>query len=305
MSNELMITITLICVCILSVAGMLINRIRLKKGKLADEEDMVTKLLDKQKLKLSRYKSVIQPATYIVLNVACVVAILILMFVFTHNIFVAVLCSFIGFFIPDIFVKAMQGKNSKKWDERFARTLTQMSASLRAGLTIPQAINEICTSPFIHDSVKKEFEIMRAGLLLNKTSGQVFTEFAERTGNDDVSDLAAAIRLQEKIGGSEAAVVENIAKNISDRLVEKKKIDAKLAETNMTVKVFDILPFGIILIMCLAAKDFMGYYFESFSHFIIFLVIIGVMIVGSIINRVMFGTASNVGNKKKKHKEEK
>lgn len=294
MSNKIVLAVSAVCIVILFFAGIIINTIRTKKGKLANETDIISKLYDKQKLKLSAHKSVMKPSTFTILTISCPVLIGIAMYLIIHNVIISIVVAVLGIKIPELIVKMLEGKNAQKWDDRFAKTLTQMAASLRAGLTIPQAIEEICMSPFIHESIKEEFTIMNAGIKLNKTLGQVFTEFADRTGNSDVRDLAAAIRLQEKIGGSEAEVVATISKNITDRIIERKKISSKLAETNMTVMVFDILPIGMIIFMFIAAKDFMSFYFEKPANFLMLLAILAFILVGSIVTRLMFSSGRKV-----------
>lgn len=294
MSDKVILAIVAICIVVLFFTGIIINMIRIKKGKLADESDMVSKLFDKQKLKLSAHKSVMKPSTFTVLTILCPVLIGVAMYLIVHNIIISLVVAVLGIKIPEMIVKMLEGKNAQKWDERFAKTLTQMSSSMRAGLTIPQSIEEICMSPFIHSSIKEEFIIMNAGLKLNKTLGQVFSEFAERTGNSDVRDLASAIKLQERIGGREAEVVATLSKNITDRIMERKKISSKLAETNMTVIVFDIMPVAMIIFMFIAAKDFMNFYLEKPINFVMLLAIIAFMLIGSIVTRFMFSSGKKV-----------
>lgn len=292
--DRIILAITFVCVTIMVFAGIVISGIIRKKGRLSDEGDMVTQFLDKQQQKLSKHKAVIKPSTYVLITIACPIVLGVAGYLLTNNLILAIIVAALGVTIPEVLVKSMESKNAKKWDERFARALTQMASSLRAGLTIPQAVEDICQSPYVHESIRNEFEKINAGIKVNKRLGRVFEEFAERTENSDAYDLAAAIRLQEKIGGSEAEVVATISKNITDRISERRKVASKMTDAKMTVNAMDVAPVGILLIMFVAAKDFMNYYFTDIKYTLALVGIVAVMVIGSVVTRLMFNSGRKV-----------
>ena len=44
------------------------------------------------------------------------------------------------------------------FEERYCRALRQLASSLSVGLTIRQAVSDLCTNPFIHSSIVAEFK---------------------------------------------------------------------------------------------------------------------------------------------------
>ena len=294
MSKNLILGIVVIVIAVFLIATALIMKIIAKKGKLVDEHDFITDALDNKKQQFLKMKSGISVGMYITMMVIFPIIIWVAIYLIMKNIFFASMFAVAGLYIPNIIVAMSQNKGAQKFDERFAKALSQLSASLRAGLTIPQAIEEISASPYIYEDIRNEFAQMNAGLKLNKSISKVFEELAVRIDNDDAKDLAAAIKLQSMIGGKEAESVATVAKNITDRIAERKKIKTMFSETSTTVLLMDILPFAIIAFLFVGASSFMNFYTESIKGMVMFGAIIIYMIIGSVITRLMLNKGGNV-----------
>ena len=199
----------------------------------------------------------------------------------------AVLGGIIGVLIPELIVRIQSAAQKQKFEERYARGLRQLSAALKSGLSLHQAIEDVCHSNFIHDDIRLEFQHLSADLKLGVSVQDAFEKFAKRVGFADAYDVAIAVSMQAKVGGREAAVIEAIAKNISDRMMLRKEIRTMFSGSNMTMSILDILPFGIVAFLVTTASDFVGVYFESLEMFIVFIALIGFMLVGSVVTRSM------------------
>lgn len=294
MSKSLILGIVVMIIAIFLIATALIMKIIAKKGKLVDESDFITTAINNKKQKFLRMKSGISVGAYIAMTIFFPIAIWVTIYFVMKNVFFSTMFATAGLYIPNIIVGMSQNKGAQKFDERFAKALSQLSASLRAGLTIPQAIEEISASPYIYEDIRNEFAQMNAGLKLNKSISKVFDELAERLDNDDAKDLAAAIKLQSLIGGKEAESVATVSKNITDRIVERKKIKAMFSETSTTVLLMDIIPFVIIAFLFIAASSFMKFYLESVKGMVIFGAIIIFMLLGSFVTRLMINKGGKI-----------
>ena len=67
---------------------------------------------------------------------------------------------------------------------------------------------------------------------------EAFQRFADRTGSPDAQDVAAAISMQMRVGGSEAKIMESIATNIQDRIMLRKEIQSVFAEMDVVIRIY-------------------------------------------------------------------
>lgn len=224
--------------------------------------------------------------TYVSIGVFCGIVFSALFYV-TKGIVIGILAGLVGFSIPEMVVRIQSAAQKQKFEERYARSLRQLSSALKSGLSLHQAIEDVCSSPFVHDDVKKEFQQLSAEVKLGVPIQEGFQHFADRVGFADAQDVAIAINMQTKVGGREGAVIESIAQNIGDRMMLRKEINSMFAGSNVTVTVLDVLPFGIVGFLVFGASTFMHIYFESTGMFLLFLGLIGVMFIGSVITHSM------------------
>ena len=204
-----------------------------------------------------------------------------------HGIAYAIGGGIIGMFVPELIVQLQSSAKQQKFEERYARSLRQLSSALKSGMSLHQAVEDVAQSPYVHDSIRKEFAQLSSELKIGISVQDAFARFAERVGFADARDVAIAIRMQSATGGREADVIESIASNIGDRMMLRKEINSLFSGTKMTILVMDIAPFAVIGIMLLGASQFMSMYFESMSMLLLFIGLLVFMGIGSIITHRM------------------
>lgn len=277
---------------ILLVAITIIISLRNKRKKITtsvnaeedpQEPDFVQRLSDKKKKSLETKPWTMKYSTYKLLAIcgACIFAIC--GFVFLHNIWFSLLFAAVGLFVPEAIIAVKSNSAKADFEERYSTSLKQLVASLKSGLSISQAVENVCSSPYIHDSIRKEYEVLDADLKLGISTKEAFERFAERIDCEDAKDVAIAIGMQSRIGGKEAASIESVAKNISERIMLRKEVKSMFAGTNATVVTMDIAPFVIVLFMYLCAPGYLMPFFTSTSMLLIFIALMIVMGIGSIV----------------------
>lgn len=199
----------------------------------------------------------------------------------------AVVLGLVGLFVPEIIVKIQSASQKQQFEERFACGLRQLSAAMKSGMSLYQAVEDVSKSPFVHDQIRAEFEQLQSELTLGVSIQDAFDHFADRIASVDARDVAIAIKMQSKVGGREGAVIEGIAKNISDRMMLRKEINSLFSGSKMTILVLDILPFAVVAFLVFGMSDFMQLYFSSVTMLILFIGLLAIMGVGSIVTHAM------------------
>lgn len=222
-------------------------------------------------------------STYKTIAVIAAIIFAVLGYLITQKIIFALLLSTAGLLVPEIVIYLKATKSQTHYEERYATGLRQLVAGLKSGLSIQQAVSDVCVSPFVHDSIKEEFSQIDADLKLGISVQEAFQSFADRVRNKDAEDVAIAINMQMKVGGREAQVIESIAQNISNRIMLRKEINSMFAGSNMTVLAMDVVPFAVIAFMYFLAPNYLSPFFDNIVLTILFIVLLVFMGLGSIV----------------------
>jgi len=289
-----MIKIVLICIYafIGCIAVLFIARIHKRNAVTgsaindAQNRDFIDDLSSFRRSKLAEKPWNMSYETYVTIGAVCSIIFSIIGYLYS-GIPVAVAAAVIGQLVPEVIVRFQSATQRQRFEERYARSLRQLSSALKSGMSLPLAIEDVCHSPFVHDSVRIEFQQLSADLKLGVPIQDAFLKFYDRVKFSDAEDVAIAIGMQAKVGGREGAVVETIARNISDRMMLRKEINSMFAGSSVTVLVLDILPFAIVGFLFVGASDFMSMYLESTSMFLLLISMLVFMGIGSIVTHGM------------------
>ena len=280
-----------ICMSILLAAIAAIMWIRSEKSIIGlktsenTERDFLEAIVDRKRQKLSKNTWGMKLSTYLVIGISTSVIGGVFSYIITENIVFILLFIAIGMIVPEMIETIRENQERMKFEERYARSLRQLSASLKAGLSISQAVTDITESPFIHDSVRLEFIQVDSDLKLGMSVHEAFYRFAKRVNTHDAMDVATAISMQQQVGGNTSLVVEVIAKDINTRILNRKETKALFAGTASTITMMDIVPLAIIVIIGTSSPQYFEPFFSTTPMTIVFWGLIGVTLIGSYVIR--------------------
>ena len=214
-----------------------------------EDKDLFDRFIEKKKQELAGRPGAMKYSLYLTLMLVIPVALGGSSYLFFGNIILSAGFFVSGFFVPEFIVRSSARKQEKLFEERYGRALRQLSSSLRAGLTIEQAVDDLCKCRFIHYTVRDAFYEVDAAIKIGIPIPEAFAKMAEKINSDDVKDVASAIAMQSVVGGSESEVIENISSNISSRIMTRKEINSIFSGTKVTVIGMSVLPFLIVFIL--------------------------------------------------------
>ena len=271
----------------LSLAIIVILRIREQKTAISNTKDIFDTYSEYVKSKLAKSKTDVTYKEYIMINIFGPIIGFLASYFALYNVYVSAFVAVLAFFIPDIYVRIMKDKNERNFEKKYLRCLSQLSSSLRSGLSIEQAVEDVCKCSFISDTLKEEFLRLNADLKFKVPLEEAFLRFAERTNSNDAMDVAAALSMQAEVGGNESKVVSDIANNISQRNMIRKEVNALFADTSMTVLVMEIMPVIIVIGIWLYSPKYFDPFFESLSMKLLFIGLWVFMFIGTFVTRKM------------------
>ena len=261
----------------------IVARVHIKnENSLSKEEDFITEYIHEKKKKLALVGEM-SIETYLIILLVAPVVLSVIGFFSTRNVFVALVLTVFGIRMPDIMLDIINMQTEKQFEERYAASLEQLGASLRAGKSIMQAVDDVAKAPLLHPTMKKRYAMLNSDLQMGLSVKDAFYRFAESTNSQDARDIALAIDIQNLVGGREADVVLKTANAINERIMLRKEISSIFSSTTSMVWMMDFLPIGVILGFCVTNKSYMEIYFSSPLNTFVFAVCVILPLVGSFV----------------------
>lgn len=276
--------IVLFEIFIFLIALYFIMKIHMKNSRISIEKDFIDMYIESIEKMIEKAGVSLSIKTYLIILIVAPLITGIIVYFLSQNAVFSVLIGAFGLFTPRGVVALIAYDNQKKFEERYAKSLRQLSASLEAGSSILNAVTEVSACPFLHDTIRKKYAKLSSDLMMGVSLTDAFKSFAEGTNSQDAEDVALAIDVQNAVGGHEADVIRDISNNIYSRIMLRRETKSILTDTTIMVRVFDILPYIIIIGFTMLNKQFIEIYFSNPVYVLVYIGFLVTPLIGSLLN---------------------
>ena len=276
--------IVLFEIFIFLIALYFIMKIHMKNSRISIEKDFIDMYIESIEKVIEKAGVSLSIKTYLIILIVAPLITGIIVYFLSQNAVFSVLIGAFGLFTPRGIVALIAYDNQKKFEERYAKSLRQLSASLEAGSSILNAVTEVSACPFLHDTIRKKYAKLSSDLMMGVSVTDAFKSFAEGTNSQDAEDVALAIDVQNAVGGHEADVIRDISNNIYSRIMLRRETKSILTDTTIMVRVFDILPYIIIIGFTMLNKQFIEIYFSNPVYVLVYIGFLVTPLIGSLLN---------------------
>lgn len=139
-------------------------------------------------------------------------------FILFQNMIIAIISGIVGFGLPSFLIKNLEKKRKAQFHSQLVDALNILSSSLKAGLSLFQAIEALVEE--MPAPLSQEFGLIlkqnKMGIPLEKS----FEGLRKRMPSNEIDLIIAAILIARETGGNLTHVLENLAYSVR----EKKKI---------------------------------------------------------------------------------
>ena len=178
----------------------------------------------------------------------------------------------------------------KQFEEQLPDTLGFLAGSLRAGHSLPQAVDALVQEA--QEPTKAEFQRALFETQLGHTLPDALSALATRIRSEDFDWVVQAIDIQRDVGGDLAAVLDNVTRTIRDRTRIRRQIDTLTAEGRLSAVVLLALPVAVFLFLAVTNPGYVGDLTTTAAGVVMLCVAGGLMIVGAVwlkrITRLVF-----------------
>ncbi|UMA65798.1 type II secretion system F family protein [Roseivivax marinus] len=154
-----------------------------------------------------------------------------------------------------VLVAARNARNAKLVAQ-LPDALDLLARGLRVGHPLNTSIGAVANE--MPDPIGTEFGLIYDQVSFGDELTDAFTEFAERSGQEDVQYLAASINIQHGTGGDLARVISVLASVVRSRLSMRRRIKAISSEGRMSAFFLSGLPLFIFTTTMMSSPGYYG-----------------------------------------------
>lgn len=231
----------------------------------------------------------IKKSEYILGAIKTTVVFLLILYVFYGTFAAAPFLIPVWFLYMRDWIRDTAGKKEQQFRVQFRDSIQEMSAVLKAGYSVENAIREVSRELVpLYDKefrIRKEYDRMTHQLELKMPVAEVLEQFAERTGQEDVEDFVNVFVAAKKSGGDSITIIRNAVRIISGKIDTEKEIQTMIASNKLEFEIMCAVPFAIILYMKLTFGEFLSVLYGNMAGMIIMTVCLCVYIAAYCIGR--------------------
>ncbi len=167
----------------------------------------------------------------------------------------ALILAIMGFLAPGFAVRYYRQKRLEKFERQLTDALTAMANAFKAGLNLPQAMEQIAKEA--EAPLSQEFGLVVRELKLGKPVEEALVNLATRVQSEDLDLLVTSTNIARALGGNMAEMFDTIAGTIRERFRLEGKIKAMTSQGKLQGGIVAMLPVVLGLIINYMRPDLM------------------------------------------------
>jgi len=216
------------------------------------------------------YMSVPEKLGYTALAAAALFA---LGWIFYQSVPLAALMMIFAVKYPAIRTKEIIVKRREKLTLQFKDMLYSLSSALSAGNSVERSMTLVLEdmerqyadpkTPII-----QELELIVSKLSINQNIEDLFADFGERSGIEDVVTFSQIFSVSKRTGGNLVQIIRQASDIITEKIETKAEINTTISGKKMEQKVVTVVPIALTFMFTQTMGDFMAPLFEGAGRLI-------------------------------------
>lgn len=199
---------------------------------------------------------------------------------FWLGLFVGAIVTVVGWAAPLKIIQNMYEKRCNLLVDQMVDGLTIMANGIKAGLSVTQTMERVVEN--MNNPISQEFGLVLSQIRLGRSVEEALIELGDRVPRPDIQMFVTAINILKETGGNLAETFTTIVVTIRERQKIEKKIEAMTAQGMMQGLIVSMIPFVLIALFFFVDPAFIMPLFNSALGLVIFIVIIGLVIIGGV-----------------------
>lgn len=170
------------------------------------------------------------------------------------------LAGILGLLIAKEYAKA---KSKREITENLPATINILNRSLRAGLTVSQALESIVT--FSNSAgIKNLFRrINQRAIITGRTPCEITQEEAKKNSIPELVLFSSILEAYRAVGGNVVEVLGIFEEQLRQTMISRKKISSLMAESKMSIVILGLIPIVIFAAVFNMAPDYLQFFLSK------------------------------------------
>jgi len=177
-------------------------------------------------------------------------------FLVTRNLWLALLGMGVGRIVPDLWVREIRARRKRKFQAQLVDALFILSSSLRAGLSMTQAFEQLEAE--MSPPASQEFGLMMKAHRLGLTLEEALQRLNARTPCDELNLITTAVLVARETGGDITHIINQLIAAIRDRKKLRDKVTTLTLQGRLQAYIMSALP----LVFAMFIRSFNPRYFD-------------------------------------------
>lgn len=173
-----------------------------------------------------------------------VLAVFVLVGILSNMLFIGFTLSVLLVCLPWYLVRRAAERRKEKIEDQLADSMVALSNSIKAGLSLPQAIEILAQQT--PRPICQEFQQMHGEYLLGKPMEQCLLETKQRLKSENFGLFAAAMEASRESGGRLNETVDRIAHSVRELQRLERKVQSETAQARSSAVYMAIAPAAIL-----------------------------------------------------------
>jgi len=166
---------------------------------------------------------------------------------FFKNPVAAFLGAFLGFMVPSLWINLQQKQRRQKFNNQLIDALMLLTASLKAGLSLTQAFEELVEE--MPPPISQEFDLVIKELNMGVSFEEAVMRLKKRMRSEDLDLIITAISIARETGGQLPAVFSKLVFTIKERQTLRGKVGALTIQAKLQGLIMSLLPVVFVVVV--------------------------------------------------------
>ncbi len=205
--------------------------------------------------------------------------------IFYHSLLITVLAMPLGLLFPRYMNGVLVARRKRQLMLQFKDMLYSLSSAVSSGSSIENVIDVTLRDmkqQYGEDDVDivQELELMASKLAVNQNIEDVFADFGQRSGIEDVQNFANIFEISKRTGGNLVDIIRQTSNIISEKIDVKLEMDTMLSGKKMEQKVLTVIPIVMVFVLTEATGGFMDVIFTTWEGRVTATIVLAIIAVG-------------------------
>lgn len=200
------------------------------------------------------------------------------------GILITIIGAALGWFAPRLYLGYARRRRMNLFHEQLVDTINVLGSSLKAGHSLPQAMDMVATTGL--PPISEEFARVMHELDVGSPLDKALENMVHRIRSEDMEIIATAAIIHHHAGGNLASTLDSISETIRDRIRVRGEISAMTAQARASALFITLLPVALfVLLLFLDRGYFQALFSSGLIAVIVFAYCAGSILVGNYIIR--------------------